>query len=408
MKPKNTLSSVMVHHVEARGTKSTQPCLVLFDSGASDSFVSRELAELLGAVTPLTDGPKTFLLADGSPLAVAEGVTFTLFIKGQPVTDRFIINPGMGTAVDEVILGATTMSKYGMSVDFKHNDIVFSLQPAAHAVGARPLQGVINMNEILKRILARLGVSDIAPELTDEDAMAMILERCNRGYSAVATPSILSALALKDDATETDARTAIAALKTLKVSEAPLVPTPSVTFAGVFSKLGITARADLTEPQAIDLIAAQVKKPVPATAVAAKGVLAVLDMPDTATEEEVVGALLALKYPGNVVTAEQHRDLESQHREYKLNTMVDSALRAGKLTPAEKAWALEKVKEWDALGLDGISTLEQFLGKRPKLMPIGERLPMHTVATDMGLDEDTLKIARQMGVTTEMLKKYAQ
>lgn len=260
------------------------------------------------------------------------------------------------------------------------------------------------MNEMLKRILARMGMSEIPDSLTDEDAISMICEKVNRGYKAVAVPSILSALALNEDATETDARTKIAALKAVAV---PPAPTPSVTFAGVFAKLGLTAGADLTEPQAIDLIAAQVKKPAPATAVATPGVLKVLGVLDTATEAEVVGALLALKYPGNVVTTEQHTNLESQHRAYRLNSLVEGAMRGGKLTPAEKDWALTKVQEWDEMGMDGLATFEQFLNKRPKLMPIGERLPTKA-PTDNDLDADTMAIAKQMGVSVETLKKYAQ
>ena len=262
------------------------------------------------------------------------------------------------------------------------------------------------MNEMLKRILARLGMTDLAPELTDEDGMAMILERC-RGYKAVAVPSIMSALALKDDATEVEAKTAIEALKTLKKPDVPTPHVPSVTFAGVFTKLGITASAEITEAQAIDLIVAQVKKPNPATAVASKAILAVLGLPETSTDEEVVGAILATQHPGNVVTVDQHKDLEKQHRDFRLSSLITTAMQNGKLTPAEKGWALEKVKEWDGMGLDGLSTFEKFLDKRPKLMPIGERLPVKTTQ-DIGFDDETMAIAKQMGVSPETMKKYAQ
>jgi hypothetical protein len=323
------------------------------------------------------------------------------------IEDDFIINPAAGFGADEIILGMSTMERYGIKVDPKYHDILFSFKSAA-TEGAQKSEGERSMNEIIKRILARMGMADIAPELTDEDGMAMILDRCNRGYSIVAAPSILSALALGEKATETDARTAIEALKTLqnKKPEAPAPIAPAVTYADVFAKLGITAPAEITEPQAIDLITAQVKKPAPATAVASKAILSVLSLPETSTDEEVVSAIIAIQNPGNVVTVTQHADLEKQHRDFRLNSLVLGAIQGGKLTPAEKSWAEEKVKEWDGLGIDGLSTLENFLAKRPKLMPIGERLPTYSKHDD-GMDDTTLAIAKQMGVKPETMKKYA-
>lgn len=404
------LNSVIVRTVAARGDKGGRECSVLFDSGATDSFVSREVAEALGTILPLTD-PNAYTLADGSKLHVKEGVTLTLYLHGRPITDHFKVNPSDGGAnIDDVILGATTMSKYGISVDFKHNDIAFSLKHDHPAPGAKQqTKGAVNMNELLKRILARMGMTEIPESLTDEDAISMICDRYSRGYKAVAVPGILAALALKEDATETDAKTAIEALKMLqqKKPEPAAEPAPGVKYASVFAKIGITASAEVTEEQAVDLIAAQVKKPAPATAVASKAILAVLSLPETSTEEEVVGAILATQHPGNVVTVDQHKDLERQHREFRLNSLITSAMQSGKLTPAEKGWIQEQITEWEKIGLDGLTTLEKFLDKRPKLMPIGERLPVKT-PSDTDLDADTMAVARQMGVGQETLKKYAQ
>ena len=261
------------------------------------------------------------------------------------------------------------------------------------------------MNEILKRVLARLGMTDLAPELTDEDAMSMIIDRCNRGYKAVAIPAVLNALALTEKATEAEATAAIETLKAAKKADAPTTPEPSVTFAGVFAKLGITPSADLTEEKAADLIVAQVKKPAPATAVASKGVLSVLELADTSTEEEIVGRILALKNPGFVVTVEQHANLKEELRANKLEMVIKSAQRAGKMYPAEEPMWRETVAKLDTAGMDGIKVLETTMADRPKLMPIGERPPVKT-ASDSTLDAGMLDVAKQLGVSAETLKKY--
>lgn len=402
----NKLNNVITRTVRVRGSKGHRDCSVLFDTGASRSFCSQELAELIGTISPL-EKPEYFTIADGTQLQPKDGVELRFNLNGWMIEDDFIINPAAGFGVDEIILGISTMQKFGIKVDPKNHDIVFSLKSAAQD-GARQTEGERSMNEIIKRILARMGMADIAPELTDEDGMAMILERCNRGYKAVAAPAILAALALDEKATETDARTAIEALKTLqKKQEKQELPAPAMTFAGVFAKLGITAKPEVTEEEAVNLITSQVKKPAPATAVASKAILSVLSLPETSTDEEVVSAIIAIQNPGNVVTVTQHADLEKQHREFRLNSLVLGAIQGGKLTPAEKSWAQEKVTEWDALGIDGLATLENFLAKRPKLMPIGERLPTYT-KEEHGLDDATLAVARQMGVKPETMKKYAE
>ncbi|HWP59011.1 MAG TPA: ChaB family protein [Candidatus Acidoferrales bacterium] len=72
----------------------------------------------------------------------------------------------------------------------------------------------------------------------------------------------------------------------------------------LFAKLGINASEDISEDKAIELIAAAAGKPA---VVASKGILATLELPETATEDEIRGKILALKKPGDVVPMAQYR-----------------------------------------------------------------------------------------------------
>lgn len=266
------------------------------------------------------------------------------------------------------------------------------------------------MNEVLKRTLALLGHQAIPEQLTDDDGIKMVLEHATSGPKGVATPGLLAALALTDGASEADAKTAIEALKALKKADpavAPPPPEPALVFAPILTRLGISATAGLDEEHIVDLIAAQVKKPAPATAAASKSVLKILELSETATEEEIIGVLLAIKDPGNVVTVHQHKDLEAQLRAHKLDSMILKGISDGKVYPHEKDSMHDEVQKLDAMGIDGVMALEVKINHRPKLMPIGERLPPPP-KREAAMEAEQEAINKQLGVSLESFQKYAQ
>src|SRR5262245_10926889 len=102
------------------GQKESVAARVLFDTGASDSFVRRALAERIAALVPLPS-PMRFTLGDGRPLNITDTVVLALQIGDQVITDHFMVFPG--DSVEEVVLGASTMRKFGLKLDLEHSTV---------------------------------------------------------------------------------------------------------------------------------------------------------------------------------------------------------------------------------------------------------------------------------------------
>lgn len=191
------------------GDKGQQTGRILFDTGASHSFVRRALAEQVAQIQRLPS-PFRFTLGDGRPLVIDEIAALTIDIGGTPVLDTFMVFPGDG--LEDVVLGASTMRKFGLKLDLEHSTVYAEMRE--QGVDGRSHEEV-RMQEVLKRIFARLG-KEVSDELTDDDAISMIVEMCQASpppplYKM--SQEVLSLLDLDERADETAVRGKIMALK---------------------------------------------------------------------------------------------------------------------------------------------------------------------------------------------------
>lgn len=167
----------------------------------------------------------------------------------------------------------------------------------------------------------------------------------------------------------------------------------------LMARLGLTVAEGMSDDQALEAIAANAQPPPP-TSVAAPAVLALLELPATASEAEVKGKLMALKNPGNVVPAEQVLALQAQLHERDISDTVNGALAEGKLTPAEKDWALGQATS-------DLPAFKAFVANRPKQVPIAVTLPKEgPKAAAATLDDTQARLNTQLGVSTETFAKY--
>ena len=103
------------------GTKGKAEVLALFDSGASYSFIQPELARKQERPVRLTS-PRSFGTAKrGHRLTSRERVTLDFALDGLRLSDEFLLLPGM---TDAVIIGAATMQKWRMKLDFEHDRVI--------------------------------------------------------------------------------------------------------------------------------------------------------------------------------------------------------------------------------------------------------------------------------------------
>lgn len=138
--------------------------------------------------------------------------------------------------------------------------------------------------------------------------------------------------------------------------------------------------------------------------VANKAVCELLGLKSGAPAEDVTSKIMELKggtIDGVNVLAEL-KALKQQSAERDADAAVDLALKGGKITPAQKAWARD-------YALDNPKGFAGFMEKAPQVVPLGEIALEDTKALKSDTpDEATLLACKQLGVSPEDLAKYGK
>jgi len=113
--------AIIEKEIELVGSRGRKKVKGLFDSGATYSCISRELAEALEILTPLPE-PMSFETAErGRTLEAREHVSLIFYIDGYRFSDEFMVLPGLS---EEVIIGASTMQKWRFKLDFEREEVI--------------------------------------------------------------------------------------------------------------------------------------------------------------------------------------------------------------------------------------------------------------------------------------------
>lgn len=129
--------------------------------------------------------------------------------------------------------------------------------------------------------------------------------------------------------------------------------------------------------------------------VANKTVLDLLGLPEDARTEDVTARIMAFK-AGDSVLQRRVAELEKQAASQKAEELVGLALKDGKLSPAQKEWAV-------AYALSDPKGFAKFVEKAPVVVPMGKTAFAADERKQDGVD---WKILKNQGVTEEDLKKY--
>lgn len=168
------------------------------------------------------------------------------------------------------------------------------------------------------------------------------------------------------------------------------------TMKGLLAALGLPETA--TEQEAI---AAVNKLQQNSQVVANKAVLDALGLKEGATESEITGTIIAMKQShgqaGNL--AEQVKALSTKIAERDANDAVTLAINAGKITPAQKDWALDYAKR-------DIEGFKVFVSKAPKAIITDKVADEVGQKTEGALDGTVMMVSKMFGNTPEDIKKY--
>jgi phage I-like protein len=178
--------------------------------------------------------------------------------------------------------------------------------------------------------------------------------------------------------------------------------TKEATMKNLWKLLGLSG--DVTEEAAIAVVnklIADLEAHKEKTAIVAnKGVIDALGLAATATESEIVGTILAMKQSHTKIddVLKELNTLKSGLIQRDADVAVEMAMKEGKITPAQKDWALDYAKR----DLEGFRV---FVSKAPVVVIEGK------VVTDQkepgtGIDDAQAQINKMCGVDDETFKKY--
>lgn len=122
---------------------------------------------------------------------------------------------------------------------------------------------------------------------------------------------------------------------------------------------------------------------------------------DKAKTEDVAAAIVALKNPANFVPATEFNKLKERLDKKDGEELVTKALKAGKISAAQKEWAQE-------YALKDPEGFKRFVEKAPQSVPMGEIEVDDVKKSDGKIEETTMAVCKMLGVSKEDIEKFGK
>jgi len=103
-----------------KGSKGQANLISLFDSGASFSCIRPDVAARLANLEPLPDVMHIQTASGGHEIRVEHTVRLEFYLNDTLLSDELIVIPGLS---EEAIIGAATMQKWRIKLDFEHDTV---------------------------------------------------------------------------------------------------------------------------------------------------------------------------------------------------------------------------------------------------------------------------------------------
>ncbi len=115
--------AVIIKRIRIVGAFDEEQVDALFDSGATYSCIRPDLACRLGETEPLREPMDFGTAKEGETVRATESITLSSYIGEYYFYDEFIIIPGLS---EQVIIGAATLQKWRMILDFERDEVSFA------------------------------------------------------------------------------------------------------------------------------------------------------------------------------------------------------------------------------------------------------------------------------------------
>ncbi len=106
--------------IEVTGERGTVSASALYDTGASLSFLRRDIAERVGVPVRLARPMRFEMGRAGEFLEVNEQIALSFTVSGVELLESFLVADGLS---EEAIIGARTMQKWGIKLDPEHESV---------------------------------------------------------------------------------------------------------------------------------------------------------------------------------------------------------------------------------------------------------------------------------------------
>ena len=109
------------------GSKNSKHLYALFNSGASYSCINEDIAEELEIFTPIHTPMKLATASEHVYMEITHRVNLDFYKDDIRLSDEFLVVPSLS---EEVVIGATTMQKWRIKLDFEHDTVIIDPQVA--------------------------------------------------------------------------------------------------------------------------------------------------------------------------------------------------------------------------------------------------------------------------------------
>ena len=103
------------------GSKADKTLYALFDSGANLSCINPEYAEILTELIPFRKPRRVNTASENHFIEIRHSIHTDFYIDDVHLSDEFLVVPGLS---EEVIIGAATMQKWRIKLDFENDRVI--------------------------------------------------------------------------------------------------------------------------------------------------------------------------------------------------------------------------------------------------------------------------------------------
>ena len=125
-----------------KGSKGEEKLYALFDTGSTYSCIRQDVAEKIGSFEKLFEPMYFSTASENQYLKVEHGMRVNFEINDITLSDEFMVVERLS---EEVIIGATTMQKWRLKLDFEHDCVI---------VDPKVAKFILKTNRPVDRVLA--------------------------------------------------------------------------------------------------------------------------------------------------------------------------------------------------------------------------------------------------------------